>query len=338
MPVRPVSSLLPEPAPPVLESQIALAQGSRDIAELAQWRYRLRYRAEHLPQDEVTLIVSFNTPPPDAVDVAAAAPPRADYGYRVRLEYGDDGEQLRALRLVRERNGSAPAGPWPDVECSTASDTAVDLGHGEGDDTVRIYAFDPPGTAPHWPGIGLTWNALDAAGMQNARASLTVVRNGNADDPPSAAYRHRSTTTEAASAVATLNRWTQDVAIGELGGSLEAALDALFVRLFGGRRVGQRVTVQLSYGYQLAHAAALTTYLPVAVFPFGAITLATASELATAAAAWKDAYRPPSDGGEWLVALVQFSQLDANAPRPTSTTCVVYRRRRACWAVPRSAA
>lgn len=318
MPTRIIAPLLVEPAPPFLESQAAVAQGAGDIAELAQWRYRLRYRAEHAAQDEVIVTVSFNVPPSEDAHAADDAPPRADVRYRVQLEFSDDGEAFRALRLVREPNESGLAGHWPDVDYRASSDAVVDLGSGEGDDTTRTYAFDPVLPSEYWPGIGLTWNRLDAAGLQNARASLAVVRNRNLGELVAEEHVYRSAIVDAAQPVSPLNRWTQDIAIDDLGDSLEAALDALLARLFGERRIGQRVTMQLQYGMRVTagdDGTALMNYVPVALFPPAAITATTVSELAAAAAAWNDAMRPPTLGSEWLIALAQFSRLDPNAPQ-----------------------
>ena len=59
-------------APPFLESRVALAPGAGD---LAQWRYRLRWRAEHSVQDVVLVTIAFNVPP--GTDPSALAmPPR----------------------------------------------------------------------------------------------------------------------------------------------------------------------------------------------------------------------------------------------------------------------
>lgn len=330
MPPRPIPPLLLEPAPPFLESQAAFAQGADELSELAQWRYRLRYRAEHLAQDDVVVTVSFNVPPEGDMNAAATPPPRADERFRVQLDYGDDGEQLRALRLVRERNAGTHAADWPEVELGAASDAAVDLGHGEGDDDMtRTYVLDSPLPPLDWPRIGLTWNRLATSALQNARASLAVVRNGHLGEPVAEEHIYRSATTQAANAAVPLNRWTQDIPIRDLGISLEAALDTLFVRLFGEGRIGQRVTVQLSYGYPLAPAGAgdaFMNYLPVMLLPFGPITAALASTIAAAAADWQEAYRPPTQGAEWLIALVQFSRLDAHAPQPLlEITRLIYR-------------
>ncbi len=63
MPTRPRVPLPVESATPYIESQTATAQGSADLAELAQWRYRLDYRHEHRAQDVVVVAVAFNAPP-----------------------------------------------------------------------------------------------------------------------------------------------------------------------------------------------------------------------------------------------------------------------------------
>lgn len=318
MPFHPTAPLLREPAPPFLESQVALAQGAGDLAELAQWRYRLRYRAEHMAQDVVIVTVAFNVPPGGDAS-ASAAPPRADDQYRVQLEYGDDGEQLRALRLVRERRVPAPAIQWPEVAFRASADAVVDLGQGEGDDTTRTYVIDPRLLPPQWPGVELTWSRLATSALQSARASLAVVRNGDAGLTGAGEHIFRSATVDAASAAVPLVRWTQDIPIRDLGDALGIALDASFARLFGEHHIGRRVTVQLSYGHRLMPVDAgdaLMSYQPVTMYPVGAITATLASELAAAAAAWQGAYGPGAQGDEWLIALAQFSEIDVQAAQP----------------------
>lgn len=318
MPTPPLAPLHAEPAPPVLESQSALAQGADGLAELAQWRYVLRYRAEHAAQDEVIVTVSFNTPSPgDAT--AADAPPRADRRYRLQLDYGEAPDTVQAVRLTREFDAAGTAGDWPDLEYRPASGDAIALGTGEGDAATRRYPIDPPQPSPYGAGIGLSWNRLGTAEVQNARASLAVVRNGNLGQQFLDEPIRRTATVDAPQVVAPSNRWTQDVAIDTFGGNLEHTLAAVFRQAFGPFFCGLRVRVGLDYGFRVDGADAptpLISYVPVVLAPVDAITAATAGDIAAAAARWQDATAPSTRDARWRIALAQFSQIDPRLPQP----------------------
>jgi hypothetical protein len=322
MSTRLILPLLVEPAPPTLGPQDATAQGAADLAETALWRYHLRYWHEHAAQDEVIVTVSFNiAPSDDEMNIPADDTPRVNCVLAAQLDYSDDGERIEALRLTRAHDEPGPAGRWPCADYRSSAGLIVDLGNGTGDGTVRTYAFDPPMLSEGWPGIGLIWSDLDVTCAQNARASLAVVRNrGLGDhDAPADEVVYRTATVDALDVVTPFNHWPQDIDISGLGDSVEAALDATFTALFGDRRIGQRATLGLSYGYQLLPAAdsdaGPMTYLPVALYPNQPITATTATQIASTLAAWKEANNPATTGSEWLFSLVLFSQVDTRAPR-----------------------
>lgn len=320
MPTSSLSPLLVEPAMPSLEAQDATAQGAADLAETACWRYHLRYWHEHAAQDEVIVTASFNIPPPSDDETTTAptdAPLHFDRVLVAQLVYSDDGGHVQALRLTREHGEDGTPANWPCTACGSSSGVLVDLGNGAGEGAVRTYAIDPPLMSEGWHRIGLAWDNLDVTHTQNARASLAVVRNRGlgSDD-----IVYRRSTVDARDVVTPFNCWPQEIDISDLGDTVDAALDAAFAALFGDRRIGQPVTLGLSYGYQLPPAAdadtALTMYVPVGEYPNVRIAATTAAQIAAQLAAWRGAAQPPTTGGVWAFSLAQFSQVDTGTPQP----------------------
>ncbi|MBL8297656.1 MAG: LysM peptidoglycan-binding domain-containing protein [Rhodanobacteraceae bacterium] len=263
----------------------------------------------------------LDVPAAESPDAVATVPARADYRFSAQLEYSDDGQHIEFLQLTREQDQPGPAGLWPIAVYRSPAGHVVDLGTGSGDGAVRRYAFDPPVPAAAWASISLTWGSLNLASVQNARASLAVVRNRDLNDEAATTedFVYRSATVDAAAIVTPLNIWPQGIDISALGDTVEAALNATFTTLFGDQRIGQPITMGLYYGYQLVPAPqpdqALATYLPVGLYPNQFLTATTAAEIAAALAAWKNAHRPATVGGEWAFSLVQFSQVDTSAQR-----------------------
>lgn len=323
MPTHSPVPLLAEPPPPLLLSQEARAQGAADLAETAQWRYRLRYLHEHRAQDEVIVMASFNVPPSeDAVATAPGdAPSRADYRLSARLDFSEDGENIVALRLSCEQGEPGPAGCWPYADYASSDGLLVDLGTGAGEGGVRCYVFEPALPYEGWPAIGLSWDGLNVAAAQNARAALAVVRNrGLVDEAAAVESVYRTPSVAATAAVAPHNRWPHAIDIGTLADSVDTALNAAFATLFGERWVGQPVTLGLSYGYSPLPGAEPDTapmlYLPVGLHPKLPLEPATATLLAGLLASWKDAAQPPETAGEWAFSLALFSQVDTQAVQP----------------------
>lgn len=320
MPHRSIPPLPAKPAPPVVTEQSAFAQKVASLADTARWRYRLRYLHEHAAQDEVIVAVAFNLA--SMSDATDDAPPRIEYRVVARLEYSDDGECIASLRLTRVAEASGPAGNWPDVDWRSPSGEIVDLGNGTGEGAERTYGFDPPVPAGAWPDIGLTWHGLDVAHAQNARASLAAVRNRELEPVAGGdeVVVYRTATIDAMTAVAPLNRWSQDIDIGDFGDTVHAALDAILSTLFGRRRVGQRIALELHYAYRLLPDAepdaSLMVMVPVGLSPQLTLDATTVAQIAATLAAWHDATSPPATGAEWVFSLVQFSQVDTREPAP----------------------
>ncbi|WP_313920695.1 hypothetical protein [Tahibacter sp.] len=215
-------------------------------------------------------------------------------------------------------------GRWPCVDYRQPDGANVDLGHGAGEGDERTYAFDPPAPYGSSQRIGLTWDGLDVAGLQSARASLVAVRNrGCGDqDPDAGNIVYRTANVQAPTVVMPHNRWQHDIDISALGATVGAALDAAFTTVFGKHCIGQHMAMKVSYGYLLLPDAAPEpnaapmAYLPVAVLTIQPITTETSAQIAAMLTAWKAATDPPTTRGEWIISLAQFPQIDTAMAQP----------------------
>jgi LysM repeat protein len=259
---------------------------------------------------------------------ALAAPSLVAFRFGVRLTYftGDDNVvYLGTLTLTSEQANPGPTGRWPDAFCDAPDGTRVALTPEQPVGQVLIYQFptDTPIPAVDWPRITLEWPGLSVDALQNGRASLSVRRNRKllGDDGPDTAddFVYRTPVVEAAEVVTPLNTWPERIDITNLGATVELALSAAFAALFGSA-TGQPITVGVSYGFELVPpqdgSDGLVTYLPVGLYPNQQLGSGTAAAIADALTAWQTANQPATRGGEWVISLALYSQLDAAARRP----------------------
>jgi hypothetical protein len=261
--------------------------------------------------------------PPSAQALAAAMPevPPASLvlPFRARLVYSNDGDTLLEYTLTPLAGGQpGPNGAWPEVTYHAPDGSKVSLGHGVTRDGARVYAFAdlPLVPAAAWAGFVLAWSDLNVGAWQNARAALAVERNRrllDAEVDTSREFIFRTATIEAPNAVIPLNQFAQVLDISTLGATFADALQAAFTTLFGLSASGQRVTVAVSFGYELVPANnvadALAAYLPVALYPNQTLDAQTAGRISAAAERWLADIRPSRTGAEWAVALTLYSQL-----------------------------
>ncbi|HEX8246988.1 MAG TPA: hypothetical protein VF599_02295, partial [Pyrinomonadaceae bacterium] len=113
--------------------------------------------------------------------------------------------------------------------------------------------------------------------------------------------------------VTPLNTFGQRVYIINLGADLTIALNTCFTDLFGAGYIGQKITMELSYGFELVPPSetdpGLVTYLPIGLYPNQTLSATTASQLAAAIQEWKKENNPVETGGEWVFSLKLYSQL-----------------------------
>jgi hypothetical protein len=130
--------------------------------------------------------------------------------------------------------------------------------------------------------------------------------------------------------VTPLNNWSERIDITSLGTTVELALSAAFAALFGST-TGQPITCSILYGYEVVPpdggGDGLITYLPVGLYPNQQLGTGTATAIANALTAWDTAIQPATQGGEWIVSLTLYSQIDSGARQPLLVLDrLVYRR------------
>lgn len=316
-----------EPMTPQLETQRAITDDADGLAGLVRWRYYLRYLHEHAPQDEVDIALNFNLRPPEATTPATDdAPAQTEYRYVARVRHSADRENIEALLL--RRVGEAP---WPSADCHVFEEDPIDLGGGTGEGAERCYALDPPLAVGSWLRIGLSWDGLDLLTAQSVLVSLAARR-----DPAPAAAQHDAPVVQGTAVVVgpllkPLNRWPEEIDIDDQGETLAAALDAVFVALFGERRIGQPVALQFSYGYAIrpdGGEAGPFAYVPALLHAVQPLAATTASQAAAALDDWLQQTDPPRRAGRWSLTLTQFSQVDPDAREPLlGLSRLIYRLR-----------
>jgi hypothetical protein len=252
-------------------------------------------------------------------------PTQQDYRFGVRLTdvAAPDGVARRGtLRLRSDQSVPGPAGLWPRVLFRAGDGTLLPLVAGTPVKSVVIYQF--PQTPPVLPGeaeIALEWDGLSVFAVENARASIAVIRNQKllGDDGPDTNddFVYRTPVVEAATVVAPCNEW-RNYDITGTGLSLETSLGAAFATLLGGATDVQ-ITVAISYGFEMlsptGHGQGITTRLPVAFYPAHRFDANTSDFLASAAANWLAEVKPETRGGEWIFALTVDSHIDPAAQR-----------------------
>ena len=113
--------------------------------------------------------------------------------------------------------------------------------------------------------------------------------------------------------------------ITDLGTDFGSALTSAFVQLFGATAyVGQTVTLSLSYGFELLAnpdpgAEPLLTYLPIALYPDQQLGTSTGTSLQSAMDVWIATQVPCRNGGEIVVSLTLYLQIQ-NPERRTLLT------------------
>jgi hypothetical protein len=177
-----------------------------------------------------------------------------------------------------------------------------------------------PGEVPagDWPVFRISWPGLNVASIENARAAVTVRRNQSLGGIQAMAdFVLTTATVKAPDLAVPMLQWEGDFALG--GTDLGSAVQAAFASLFGSA-AGLPITISGAYRYALVPAGndgpGLVTTLPVALGPRQTLGPLTGSNVAAALSAWQSAHLPATEGGEWAVGLILYSQLDKTGSRP----------------------
>jgi hypothetical protein len=256
----------------------------------------------------------------------SGGPTMQSFSFRARITNRTDAgvDYLDTLSLIAEQDSPSPGGTWPNAFCRAPDGQQVALVAGRPDGRHLVYQFpaDTPIPAVEWPRITLEWPGLDVAAQQNARASLSVQRNqgllGNGPDT-TAGFIYQTPSIDAPDVVTPLNAWPDPIDITAGGATVQVALASAFQVLFG-TAMGLPLTLGASYGFEVVAGAngtpGLTTYLPVSLYPNQQLGTGTVAAMASALAAWQTANEPATLGGEWVLSLTLFSQIEPGARRP----------------------
>lgn len=240
------------------------------------------------------------------------------YEFNARVSYRDTSGDLDTLSLKRLGTQPGPNNTWPDTFVQLPSGLFQKLELQSGALDTAVYKVPDTVNLPPvaWPVFKLTWGDLNLAQVQNARSQMHVQRNENLLDQISTNpdFIFSTDTVVAPSIVTPLNNFGKRVDITALGSTLTDALNACFNALFGPAMNGQKITVELSYGFELVAPSGpsdqgLVTYLPIGLYPNQTLSATTASDLNDVIVAWKGDNNPVEKGGEWVFSFKQYSQL-----------------------------
>jgi LysM repeat protein len=297
-----------------------------------------QYWTTRLPQ------TNYNTDSPDNLIAALS------YRLNARVTY-DNLNNFSAITLTELDAQPGPTGVWPDVYIQVPSGayqtvqgnppTIVELIPGTyiklvQQSTVQestAYTIPTDITIPMntWPIFKIDWTNLNLATIQNARAQMSVLRNQNLLDGvgTNPEFLFSTDTVIAPAVVTPLNTFGKPVDITNLGANLTAALNTCFSDLFGTNYIGQKVTMELSYGFEIVPPsetdAGLVTYLPIGLYPNQVLSATTATQLAAAIQSWQTANQPVQTGGEWVFSLKLYSQLTSQTQTILNIEHLIYR-------------
>jgi LysM repeat protein len=239
--------------------------------------------------------------------------------------------RIASYTLTLLDSPAGPGGAWPQVECRGADGSWIPLTGQEPSVSSRTYL--PSGgtdlSVTTWPVLALSWPGLNAGAIQNGRVRLQVARNldllGSAGPATAEAFVYRTAVVTAPDiAVPAISQTAPLLMTGAtIRDALAAAVDALFPP--AGRRDDLRVSMGLFYGFALTDGPdPLISELPVGLLPDHPLTSETITKVAAALQDWRDAVRPVSAGGMWLLSLTLYSSIDPGKRVLVSLDRLVY--------------
>lgn len=182
--------------------------------------------------------------------------------------------------------------------------------------TMAVYKPKDELTTPvTWPTFELTWEELPVSEIQNARSEMLVVRNQNLVDnvETNPLFIFSTNRVVAPGVVTPLIEYGRRIEINSFGANLADALNNCFNIILQGDAVGQIVTIEMSYGFELvkgddSDSDGLVTYLPIGLYPSQVLTATTGQYLAKIIDEWYLINQPTEDGGEWVFSLRLYSK------------------------------
>jgi LysM repeat protein len=289
-----------------------------------------QYWGTRLPQS------NFNNNPTDNL----VAAPGFSYHFNARVTYNNAGN-VTAYTLTKLDAQPGPNNNWADVyiqvppgSTTMIAGTYIKLERQPtvGNDTVYKVPSNITIPSTDSPVFKLIWAKLNLATVQNARSKISVERNQkllDSDVKTNPVFLLSTDTVIAPAVVTPLNTFGERVDITNLGTDLTTALNTCFTNLFDTHYIGQIITMELSYGFELVTPSqtdpGLVTYLPIGLYPNQTLSATTASELATAIDEWQTDNQPVETGGEWVFSLKLYSQLTNQTQTLLNIAHLVYR-------------
>jgi hypothetical protein len=264
-----------------------------------------------LEQQRLGAALAEDDPPP------GLSPAAYDFGIDLDYTQQPGGPvQVTDIRVTCGSAGPGPSGEWPELVFRAVDGAPVATTRSEISATQSRYTLERQVPAGSYADLTLVWHDIAMAGYQNATASLMVTRNQDLseDFTTNPDFVLSTDTVNAASTVTPINSEDMRFDITALGADLGSALTAAFQTLFGAAGyIGQPVTLALSYGYELLAdphpAVPLVTYLPIALYPDQQLAATTGAAIQAAVDSWIAAQAPSSNGGEIVVSLSLYSQI-----------------------------
>jgi hypothetical protein len=252
-----------------------------------------------------------------APDPLPGLPPAA-YGFEIALNYAVVEQRVVTVSVDVSCGtaGPGPSGAWPALVLRDADGLPVTTTRTDVSLTQSLYTLERVIPAASYADLTLEWAEIPLALYQNAAASLMVTRNGrlspNYTTNPD--FIFSTDLVNAASTVTPINTDSMRFDITNLGADLGSALTAAFQTLFGATTyIGQPVTLGLSYGFELLPgtegAEPLVTYLPIALYPDQELANTTGATIQGAVDTWIGIEQPVRTGGEIVVSLSLYSQI-----------------------------
>lgn len=270
----------------------------------------------------------------------------SSYNFESRVTDNPVTGEMESYTLTLLSGTPGPAGEWPEAYVQVTNEVTgishfEQLVKGTPADGKLIYTV-PEGvvvSSGSWPVFKLVWEDLNLGSVQNARSQVWVERNENLlerdhpsdndDVPVNPKFIFSTDIVVAPSVVTPLNTFSERISINDLGQTLTDALNAMFSNMFGDNMNGQKVTMELLYGYELVSPGTsgnggLVTYLPIGLYPNQPLGPTTAATVSAMFEQWKSDNNPQTAGGEWVFSLRLYSQLTQLPQTILNVEYVVY--------------
>lgn len=258
----------------------------------------------------------------------------ADMSYQYDTRVSRTDGFVKSLTLKKLSTDIGPDNKWPVayVQKADGSFSLMEVASQSADEIVYNVPDDVIIPSTTWPVFKLSWTDLNVATIQNARSQMYVERNQDLLDGVSTNpdFIFSTETIVTPSVVTPLNTFGTRNDISDLGATLADALNQCFTDLFGTAAYGQKVTMELGYGFELVTPTGgsdqgLVTYLPIGLYPNQTLSATTGTDIEGIIEHWKSVNKPSETGGEWYFSIKLYSQLTDNPQTLLNIDYLIYK-------------